>query len=75
MLENRNKFESNLLCMLYKFVKFPQQNYQELPQICSANFGRDFGGFGTLWCGSARVCPIKTSPDTIYNFQPVPCTF
>ena len=42
--------------------------YQKLPQICSTNFGSDFGSFGTLWCGSVRVCPIKTSPDTFYNF-------
>ena len=42
--------------------------YQKSPQICSTNFGSDFGSFGTLWCGSVRVCPIKTSPDTFYNF-------
>ena len=64
-----NKFETYLLCMLCEFVNFLQKNYQKLPQICSTNFG----GFGTLWCGTARVCPIKTSPDTVYNFQhPVP---
>ena len=46
----------------------PPQTYQKWPQICSANFGAEFGGFGTLWCGSARVCAIKTSPDTNSQF-------
>ena len=66
--ELKKKFETSLFCAC-KFLNCPQ-NYQKLPQICSTNFSGDFGGFGTLWCGCTRVCPIKTSPDTLYNFQP-----